>query len=29
VKEKKGNFWATTVDAVMQEAVDDWMVKEE
>jgi hypothetical protein len=29
VKEKKGNFWATTVDAVMHEAVDDWMEKEE
>jgi hypothetical protein len=29
VKEKKGNFWATTVDAVMQEAVDDWIEKEE
>jgi len=29
VKAKKGNFWATTVDAAMHEAVDDWMAKEE
>ena len=29
VKAKKGNFWATSVDAAMQEAVDDWIVKED
>ncbi|MFW9833939.1 MAG: hypothetical protein ACFFEK_08100 [Candidatus Thorarchaeota archaeon] len=29
VVEKKGNYWASSVDAAMQEAVDDWMAKEE
>jgi len=29
VKAKKGNFWATSVDAAMHEAVDDWMAKED
>ncbi len=29
IRTRKGNFWATTVDAVMHEAVDDWMAKEE
>jgi hypothetical protein len=29
VKEKKGNFWATSVDSAMHEAVDDWIAKED
>lgn len=29
VKKRKGNFWATTIEAVMVEAIDDWMAKEE
>lgn len=29
VKEKKGNFWTVSIDAVLQEAIDDWMAKEE
>ena len=29
VKEKKGNIWATSVDAAMHEAVDDWVAKED
>ncbi len=29
VKARKGNFWASSVDAVMDEALADWMVKEE
>jgi hypothetical protein len=28
VKEKKGNFWANTIDAVLDEAINDWMKKE-
>jgi hypothetical protein len=29
VKARKGNFWAVNVDFAMQEAVDDWIAKEE
>ncbi|MBE0525927.1 MAG: hypothetical protein IH631_03230, partial [Candidatus Thorarchaeota archaeon] len=29
VKKRKGNFWTTTIEAVMVEAIDDWMAKEE
>ncbi|MFW9863734.1 MAG: hypothetical protein ACFFEX_15215 [Candidatus Thorarchaeota archaeon] len=29
VKQKKGNIWTVSVDAAMQEAVTDWMTKEE
>jgi hypothetical protein len=29
VKAKKGNFWANSVDDAMQEAVDDWVAKED
>ncbi len=29
VKKRKGNFWASTVDDVLEEAIDDWMKKEE
>jgi len=29
VKKRKGNFWANSIDAVMEEAVDDWMKKED
>jgi hypothetical protein len=29
VKEKKGNFWTVSIDAALQEAIDDWMAKEE
>lgn len=29
IKARKGNIWATTVDAVMHEAVNDWMAKED
>lgn len=29
VKAKKGNFWASSVDEAMQEAVDDYIAKEE
>jgi hypothetical protein len=29
IKTRRGNIWATTVDAVMHEAVDDWMAKED
>jgi hypothetical protein len=29
VKKRKGNFWASTIEAVMDEAIDDWMKKKE
>lgn len=29
IKERKGNFWSVTIDAVMQEAINDWIAKEE
>ncbi len=29
IKKKKGNFWASSIDAAMEEAIDDWMKKEE
>jgi len=29
VKERKGNFWTTSIDSVLVEAIDDWMAKEE
>jgi len=29
VKKKKGNIWTVSVDTAMQEAVNDWIVKEE
>ena len=29
VVERKGNYWASSVDAAMHEAVDDWIAKEE
>jgi hypothetical protein len=29
VKKRKGNFWTTAIEAVMVEAIDDWMAKEE
>lgn len=29
VKKRKGNMWASSVDEAMQEAVDDWIAKEE
>ena len=29
VKKRKGNFWSNTIDAVMMEAIDDWIAKEE
>lgn len=29
IKKRKGNMWATTVEQVMTEAIDDWMAKEE
>jgi hypothetical protein len=29
VKERKGNIWASSVDAVMHEAIDDWLAKED
>ncbi|MDF1539742.1 MAG: hypothetical protein P1Q69_12650 [Candidatus Thorarchaeota archaeon] len=29
VKKRKGNFWANTIDAVMVEALNDWMNKED
>ncbi len=29
IKKKKGNFWASSIDAVMQEAIADWMKKED
>ncbi len=29
IKKKKGNIWANTIEAVMAEAIDDWIAKEE
>ena len=29
VKKRKGNFWTTSIEDVMIEAIDDWMAKEE
>ncbi len=29
VRKRKGNIWASSVDEAMQEAVDDWIAKEE
>ncbi len=29
VRKRKGNIWASSVDAAMQEAIDDWIAKEE
>ena len=29
IKKRKGNFWTTTIEAVMMEAIDDWIAKEE
>lgn len=29
VRKRKGNIWASSVEAAMQEAVDDWIAKEE
>ena len=29
IKKKKGNFWVGTIEAVMDEAIDDWIAKEE
>ena len=29
VKARKGNYWASSVDSAMSEAVSDWMAKEE
>ena len=29
VVERKGNYWASSVDAAMHEAVDNWIAKEE
>jgi hypothetical protein len=29
VKERKGNFWTVSIDSSLQEAIDDWMAKEE
>ncbi len=29
VKEKKGNIWTVSIESAMQEAIDDWMAKEE
>lgn len=29
VKKRKGNFWTTSIENVMIEAIDDWMAKEE
>ncbi|MHA2188466.1 MAG: hypothetical protein ACW99V_09540 [Candidatus Thorarchaeota archaeon] len=29
VKERKGNIWASSIDAAMVEALDEWMAKED
>lgn len=29
VKERKGNMWASSIDAVMVEALDEWIAKED
>ena len=29
VKVRKGNFWSATIDSVMEEAINDWIAKEE
>jgi hypothetical protein len=29
VKKTKGNFWASSIDAAIHEAIDEWMAKEE
>jgi hypothetical protein len=29
VKKKKGNIWTVSIDSAMQEAVNDWIAKEE
>jgi len=29
IKKRKGNFWNTTIENVIMEAIDDWMAKEE
>lgn len=29
IKKRKGNFWTVSVDSAMQEAIDEWMAKED
>ncbi len=29
IKKRKGNFWTTTLETVMHEAINDWMNKED
>ncbi len=29
VKKRKGNIWASSVDAAVHEAIDEWMAKED